>query len=636
MGSNMTVAIGGKAAGRDDSRYQEGLAHLQAGEWQEAIRCFQELVRKYPGSLDILRALDEAEFKAHLDATARIRAKRWIISWRPIVVRTLILLAIAILAVQGVPIINRQIEQIAPVLAQAQVNRRRAQRLAEGNAFLEAGDLDGAEARYRELLEEAPGHQEALQGLERVAEEREILDLYQRAVALQEAGDYEEALKLFTEILVRRPRYGDVSLRITAIRRQQELDRLFAEAEGDYRVGRALDAVSQYEQIKALNASYRRDLIAGRLYALYLQLGRELIEGDPPAPEGVPQAIEYFTQALALQPQNTEAALEQRLARLYLQGQTRYHEGRWDQAIARLGAVYDQRPDYLRGIVPNMLYDAYVRSGDQHQHAGDLYLAYEQYHKAADLPVDDTALARGRIFNIVPLLTPTATPTLTPTSTPTPTQTPIPTPTAILTPTPTPTPRPLLAFRNRIVFFSDNKKQRGLWVMDPRGSHRQYLGSSSDYRQQYDALLKREQFSPDGRLQAFVKKSETEHPTAQIFIALPNEQFGIIEHKQLTTFTGICYDPVWSPDGSRIAFVSQENESDDIWVIYPDGTGAENLTRNPWEWEKHPSWSPDSKRIVFWSNREGTKQIHVMDANGRYLRNISNTEWDEYDPLWIK
>jgi TolB protein len=632
------MASEGKAEGREDLRYQEGMAYLQAGEWQEAIRCFQELVCEYPGSLDILRALDEAEFRANLDATTRVRAKRWIMPWRPIVVRTLILLAVAFLAVQGTRLISRQ---VGPVLAQAQERRRLAQLEAEGNAFLEAGDLDAAEARYGELLAAVPDHEAASQGLESIAEERKIDDLYQRAVALQEAGDYEEALKLFTEILVRRARYGDVSLRITVIRRQQELDRLFAEAEADYREGRALDAVSKYEQIKALNASYQRDLIAGRLYALYLQLGREPIEGDPPAPEGVPQAIEYFTQALALQPQNAEAALEQRLARLYLEGQTKYHEGRWDQAIARIGAVYDQRPDYLRGVVASMLYDAYVRSGDQHQHAGDLYLAYEQYHKAADLPVDDTTLARGRMFNIVPLLTPTATPTLTPTSTPTPTRTPTPTPTPIstptpiLTPTPTPTPRPLLAFRNQIVFFSDDEEQPGLWVMDPRGSHRQYLGSSRDYRQQYDALLKREPFSPDGRLRAFVRLSESEKPTAQIFIALPDEQYGHIE-EQLTRFTGICYDPVWSPDGSRIAFVSDENESDDIWVIYPDGTGADNLTRNPWEWDKHPSWSPDSKRIVFWSNREGTKQIHVMDANGRNVRNISKTEWDEYDPLWIK
>jgi Tol biopolymer transport system component len=98
----------------------------------------------------------------------------------------------------------------------------------------------------------------------------------------------------------------------------------------------------------------------------------------------------------------------------------------------------------------------------------------------------------------------------------------------------------------------------------------------------------------------------------------------------------VAYDPVWSPDGSRIAFVSQQDGSDDIWVVYPDGSEPRNLTRNDWEWDKHPWWSPDGRRIIFWSNRAGVWQIYLMDANGQNLRRLSNTTWDEYEPIWIK
>ena len=70
----------------------------------------------------------------------------------------------------------------------------------------------------------------------------------------------------------------------------------------------------------------------------------------------------------------------------------------------------------------------------EHQRDGDVPLAYEQFRKAAALPVDDVALADGRISQIVPLLTPTATPTDTPTPTPTFTPTPTDTPTPIPTP----------------------------------------------------------------------------------------------------------------------------------------------------------------------------------------------------------
>ncbi len=90
------------------------------------------------------------------------------------------------------------------------------------------------------------------------------------------------------------------------------------------------------------------------------------------------------------------------------------------------------------------------------------------------------------------------------------------------------------------------------------------------------------------------------------------------------------------PDDEWIAFVSLENESDDIWRSRPDASQQESLMRNEWEWDKHPTFSPDSQRMAFFSNREGYTQIFVMDANGRYPKNISRQPWPEYDPIWVK
>lgn len=629
----MTVALRGQAAESDDPRYEEGLAHLQAGDWTEAIRCFEELERLYPNSRLVQGALDEARFKANLDATTRVKPKRWAIAWRPVIVRVLVVLAIVAFAVQGGRFISRQ---VAPVLAQARLERERAQLLAEATAYLKAGKLDAAEARFRDLLAVVPDHVEALAGLDRIKAQREILTLYQEAVALQEQGNYQASLVKFTDISVLAPGYRDVSRRITAITRRQELDRLLAEAEVDYQAGALSDAAGKYEQIRDLDVGYETRLVANRLFTLYLTLGREVIERDPPAAEAVPQALDYFTKALALRPRDTDAGLEQRLARLFLDGYTLYYQQRWHEAVSRFREVYDQRPQYLKGIVVNLLYDAYIHSGDQFRDADDLYLAYDQYRRAAELPVADTALAQGRMAAIQPFLTPTPTPTVTPT----PTAPPPPTlPPALLalanTPTPTPTPIPLQTLRNKIVFFSENPDQPGLWAMDPTGANRQYLGNSPELRKQYDAVVERSKFSPDGRYRVFNFKAE--EGKVHLFIQPPStEQFPNPQPKQLTFLTGLSYDPAWSPDGSRIAFVSNDNGSDDIWVVGPDGSELTRLTVNTWEWDKRPSWSPDSTRIVFWSNRTGRKQLWIMDAEGRNLQNISNAEWDEYDPLWIK
>jgi Tol biopolymer transport system component len=236
--------------------------------------------------------------------------------------------------------------------------------------------------------------------------------------------------------------------------------------------------------------------------------------------------------------------------------------------------------------------------------------------------VHDRTLALERLAAVQPLLTPTPTPQ--PTGTPR--------PAAASGPTAEPTPRPLSAYSGYIAFYSDDEESPGIWVMDSRGENRQYLGNGRILRREYDALVEASRYSPDGRYRVYVGDV---NGRAQLFVQPPSEDEQPVAAERIAKLTGICYDPVWSPDGTRIAFVSQENGTDDIWVVNADGTNNHNLTRNTWEWDKHPSWSPDSTRIVFWSNRYGRKQIFVMDAEGREAVSISQGEWDEYDPIWI-
>jgi Tol biopolymer transport system component len=193
----------------------------------------------------------------------------------------------------------------------------------------------------------------------------------------------------------------------------------------------------------------------------------------------------------------------------------------------------------------------------------------------------------------------------------------------------------LATYRNQIVFKSAKEDQVGFWVMNPDGSNRRFLGSSRTLQQQYDDLRKTQSTSPDGQYRVYVTTSEADD-TPQIYIQGQRDQYGNAPTWRVTDLGSVAYDPVWSPDGSRIAFVSQLAGSDDIWVIYPDGSEPRNLTRNEWQWDKHPWWSPDGRRIIFWSNRDGVQQIYVMDANGHDVRRLSNTTWDEYEPIWIK
>ena len=507
----MTVGLGEEAGFSQDPRYRRGMVHLQSGAWDEAIACFEELAQAYPDSQAAQDALEEAQFKARLAGQRRIRPKRWIIPWRPILVRGLILLATVFLAIQGIRLVQGQ---VAPALAELQERQRLAALEQEGNDLFEGGAWDEAETRYHELLTAMPEHPAIIERLAQIDFEREVAALYKEGVSLEEAGQDDEALATYMQVILLSPHYLDVTLRIEGITRRQDHDALFARAEAAYEAGRDLEAMTLYKQIRSQAANYRPEIIAQRLYELYMQQGRGLIGQDPPAPEAIPQALEYFELALQLQPRSAEAAQEKKLITLYLDGQALFEAGQWAGAIAPLRTVFDLRPGYLRGTVAGMLYEAYLRSGDGYRDAEepDCGLAYQRYGQAAGLPVADTAVAEARQQAVAYCVPPTSTPTVTPTPTNTPvppTATAWPTWTSIpptAAPTPTPTPWNLAGLRNQIIFKSATRMKRSCWVMDSKGENRRYLGLFEAYSGQYYAIHEAERFSPDGIHRVFVKE----------------------------------------------------------------------------------------------------------------------------------
>jgi TolB protein len=462
-----------------------------------------------------------------------------------------------------------------------------------------------------------------------VAARREIAGLYGQAGAAEKAGDYASALELYTQVTVRSPGYLDTTQRIVAIKKRLEQDRLFAQAEADAAAGRFAGALQAYQQIQALDATYKREVIDGRLFNIELRLGQDIVALRPPDLQRLPEAVDLFARALTLKPDSDQARLEHELATLYVQGRAAYEGGRWEEAVSRLRGAYDQRPDYLGGALIAPLYDAYLRLGDGYRDNQDFPLAWEQYRRASELPGVDVTAARARMEAVAAYMTPTPTPTNTPTATPYPTPAPPPGPAPTATP-----PAPLVTYRGQIVFWTDREDQPGLWVMMPDGTNRRYLGNSSDLRKQYEALYQREQFSPDGKLRVYATSDQSE--TTQIWMQGQPDAKGHAYTRRVTNLSKLAYDPVWSPDGSLIAFVSTERGSDDIWTIQVDGNEPWDRTPNVWEWDKHPSWSPDSLYLVFWTNREGTKQIYIMDRDGKNQHNISKVAWDEYDPIWVK
>ena len=93
-------------------------------------------------------------------------------------------------------------------------------------------------------------------------------------------------------------------------------------------------------------------------------------------------------------------------------------------------------------------------------------------------------------------------------------------------------------------------------------------------------------------------------------------------------------NPSWAPNGQRLAFTSDRDDTNDIWVISSRGGGARSLTPNEPADDRNAAWSPDGRLIAFASNRTGNFEIFSMRANGKDPTQLTHSEATESIPDW--
>ena len=117
--------------------------------------------------------------------------------------------------------------------------------------------------------------------------------------------------------------------------------------------------------------------------------------------------------------------------------------------------------------------------------------------------------------------------------------------------------------------------------------------------------------SPDGKLIA-ITKQEPGAPHADIWVI---DWEKALSHR-LTTDPADAVDPVWSPDGARIAFTSWRKGNADIYVKNANGVGEETpLLESPAN-ESVEDWSRDGKYIAFKFGKDSLHDIFVLPLEG--------------------
>src|SRR5262249_52139071 len=136
-------------------------------------------------------------------------------------------------------------------------------------------------------------------------------------------------------------------------------------------------------------------------------------------------------------------------------------------------------------------------------------------------------------------------------------------------------------------------------------------------------------WSPDGAKIAFVSDRDGQ---PELYVMKPDGT----EQVRLTNGVGfMAARPAWSPDGVKIAFNCMiESGNSDICVVDADGTLSARLTTDPGA-DEGPSWSPDGTKIAFTCTIEsGNSDICVINADGTLLARLTTDPAVDRGPAW--
>ncbi len=129
------------------------------------------------------------------------------------------------------------------------------------------------------------------------------------------------------------------------------------------------------------------------------------------------------------------------------------------------------------------------------------------------------------------------------------------------------------------------------------------------------------EWSPDGTRIAFVSDR------------FGNDEIEVTGVGRVTNDDASDTSPSWSPDGAKLAFASDRDGDYEIYVMNVDGTEVVRLTENEAS-DASPSWSPDGAKLAFTSDRDGDYEIYVMNVDGTDVVRLTNNDASDGSPSW--
>jgi len=172
-------------------------------------------------------------------------------------------------------------------------------------------------------------------------------------------------------------------------------------------------------------------------------------------------------------------------------------------------------------------------------------------------------------------------------------------------------------FSTHIAYINRQGQQNRLVIADSDGYGEETIVSSN-------SPLMSPAWSPDGTRIAYVS---FEQGRAMIFV-----QSLLTHHRTLlAAFPGSNSAPAWSPDGQQLAVVLTQDGSSQIYLIRADGSDLRRIT-NSGVIDTEPCFSKDGRFLLFTSDRGGNPQIYRMQLDNRQVQRLTFEGRNNFSP----
>ena len=175
----------------------------------------------------------------------------------------------------------------------------------------------------------------------------------------------------------------------------------------------------------------------------------------------------------------------------------------------------------------------------------------------------------------------------------------------------------------RIACASNRSGNFDIWTFDPNGTELNPINLTN-----HPANDGKPRYSPDGRQIAFESNRDGRQ---SIYIMNAD---GTNVRRVTNPPAGADSIGSWSPGGDQLVFQSTRDGNFEVYKINVDGTGETRLTFNPVE-DALPAWSPNGDKIAFNSRRnDPDSDIHLMNPDGSNVVNITRQAREDAWPTW--